>query len=90
MRGEYEQYMTEIECPACKGRRLKPEILAVTVGGKNISEVTDMNIAEIKAFFVFRDNFEIGMYEFEVGLISSRFVSYTFIEDTFFVSSNFV
>ena len=52
MRGEYEQYMTEIKCPVCKGRRLKPEILAVTVGGKNISEVTEMSITEIKEFLI--------------------------------------
>lgn len=51
MRGEYEQYMTEIKCPVCKGKRLKPEILAVTVGGKNISEVTDLSVAESKRFF---------------------------------------
>ena len=41
MRGEYEQYMTEVKCPVCHGKRLKPEILAVTVGEKNISEVTE-------------------------------------------------
>lgn len=51
MRGEYDQYMTEISCPACHGKRLKPEILAVTVGDKSISEVTEMNIADIKLFF---------------------------------------
>lgn len=51
MKGEYEQYMTEIKCPVCKGKRLKPEILAVTVGGKNISEVTDLSVAESKRFF---------------------------------------
>lgn len=51
MKGEYEQYMTEIKCPVCKGKRLKPEILAVMVGGKNISEVTDLSVAESKRFF---------------------------------------
>ncbi len=51
MRGELEQYMMEIECPACHGRRLKPEILAVTFGGKNISEITEMSITDIKDFF---------------------------------------
>ena len=60
MRGEYEQYMTEIKCPVCKGRRLKPEILAVTVGGKNISEVTEMSITEIKEFF---DNLKLSEKE---------------------------
>lgn len=51
MKGEYEQYMTEIKCPACKGKRLKPEILAVTVGGKSISDVTDLSVAQAKKFF---------------------------------------
>ena len=60
MRGEYEQYMTEIKCPVCKGRRLKPEILAVTVGEKNISEVTEMSITEIKEFF---DNLKLSEKE---------------------------
>ncbi|MDD5944274.1 MAG: excinuclease ABC subunit UvrA, partial [Clostridia bacterium] len=51
MRGEYEQYMMQIECPVCHGKRLKPEILAVTVGGKSISDITEMSISEAKAFF---------------------------------------
>ena len=51
MKGEYEQYMTEIKCPACGGKRLKPEILAVTVGGKSISDVTDLSVAQAKKFF---------------------------------------
>ena len=51
MRGEYEEYMTNIQCPVCHGQRLRPEVLAITVGGKNIYEVTDMPISEIKDFF---------------------------------------
>lgn len=51
MRYEYEQYMTEIECPSCHGKRLKPEILAVTVGGKGISDVTEMSVTNISEFF---------------------------------------
>lgn len=57
MRGEYEQYMTEVKCPVCHGKRLKPEILAVTVGDKNISEVTEMSITETKKFF---ENLELS------------------------------
>jgi len=48
---EYEGYMTNIHCPVCDGRRLKPEVLAVTLSGKNISEITDMSVAKIKEFF---------------------------------------
>lgn len=48
---EYESYMTSVACPTCKGRRLKPEILAVTVGNKNIAEVTEMSIKDLQKFF---------------------------------------
>ena len=51
MRESYENYMTEIPCKACHGARLKPETLAVTVGGKNIDEVTRMTIREADDFF---------------------------------------
>ena len=51
MRQEYESYMTNTPCPKCKGDRLKPEVLAVTVGGKNIAEVTDVSIQEAQDFF---------------------------------------
>jgi len=43
-RAEYESYMIESACPDCKGARLKPEYLAVTVGGKNIKEFCDMSV----------------------------------------------
>lgn len=49
-RGEIEQYMTACPCPDCKGARLKPAPLAVTVGGKNIKEFTDMSIKDELAF----------------------------------------
>ena len=45
-RAEYETYMSESECPDCKGSRLKPEYLAVTVGGINIIEFCNMSIQE--------------------------------------------
>ena len=51
MRGEYEEYMTNIECPDCKGQRLRPEVLAITVGDQNISEVTSLSIANIQKHF---------------------------------------
>ncbi|MCC8079754.1 MAG: excinuclease ABC subunit UvrA [Oscillospiraceae bacterium] len=43
-RTELEQYMSEIPCPECRGRRLKREALAVTVGGMGISEFTDLSV----------------------------------------------
>ena len=47
---ELEQFMTVSPCPACNGRRYKPEALAVTVGGKNIHELCDMPVNGIRAF----------------------------------------
>lgn len=49
-RQEYEQYMQIIPCKTCGGRRLKKEALAVTVGDKNISEVTDLSIVDLSKF----------------------------------------
>ena len=51
MREEYENYMTVNLCPECHGARLKPEVLAVTIGGKNIQQVTDMPVVQCQAFF---------------------------------------
>ena len=45
-RWEIEQVMTACRCPDCNGTRLKPEILSVTVGGKNISQFCDMSITD--------------------------------------------
>lgn len=45
-RAEIESYMTELPCPECHGKRLKPEYLAVTVGGKNIMEFCDLSISD--------------------------------------------
>ncbi|MCI1931490.1 MAG: excinuclease ABC subunit UvrA [Clostridia bacterium] len=50
MRPEYEEYMTNTVCPVCHGKRLKPEVLAVTVGGINISDLCDKPIKELKVF----------------------------------------
>ena len=50
MRTFYEMYMTNSHCYACNGARLKPEILSIKVGGKNINELTEMSIRNIKEF----------------------------------------
>ena len=50
MKGEIEKLMVEKPCNACGGRRLKKEALAVTVGGKNISELTDMSVLDLYDF----------------------------------------
>ena len=51
MRAELEGYMSNHPCPSCHGMRLKPQVLAVTVGGKNINEVTDLSIVKAIEFF---------------------------------------
>ena len=50
MRDFYEYYMSESDCPECKGARLKKESLAVRIGSKNIKELTDMPVNEIKKY----------------------------------------
>jgi len=51
MKIAYEEYMAEEPCPACNGQRLKPEALGVTVGDKNLAEVSAMSIAGVRNFF---------------------------------------
>src|SRR5256712_4303962 len=46
IRADVERYMSERPCPVCKGKRLKPEALAVTIGGRNIAEVTALTVSE--------------------------------------------
>ncbi|MGC9018886.1 MAG: excinuclease ABC subunit UvrA [Candidatus Bipolaricaulaceae bacterium] len=50
-REEIEQYMSALPCPECKGARLRPEALSVTVGGKNIWEITKLTVREALEFF---------------------------------------
>jgi excinuclease ABC subunit A len=50
VRQHVEQYMREVPCPDCDGQRLKPIVLAVTVGGVNIAELTAMSVAEADAY----------------------------------------
>lgn len=51
MREEFEKFMSIKPCTTCKGARLKPEILSILVGGKDINEVTDFTIKEAADFF---------------------------------------
>ena len=50
VRAQVEQYMREIPCPACHGDRLKPVVLSVTVGERNIAELTSASVADADAF----------------------------------------
>lgn len=61
---DYEAYMTTIPCEECKGKRLKPEILAVTVGGKNIADITEYSIGTLIDFI---DNMDITQRQRKIG-----------------------
>lgn len=50
-KSELEEYMSEVECPVCKGKRLRDEYLAVTVGDRNISSLTDLSVKDALRFF---------------------------------------
>ncbi|MDD4164746.1 MAG: excinuclease ABC subunit UvrA, partial [Eubacteriales bacterium] len=47
----YEEFMENVPCPDCQGRRLKKESLAVTVGNRNIQQLCEMSISDLKSFF---------------------------------------
>ena len=49
-REKYESYMRQIPCNVCKGARLKPEVLSVTVGDKSIAEICELSIADCASF----------------------------------------
>jgi len=63
-RQDMEKYMRETLCPACKGARLKPEMLCVKVGDKNINEVTGLSIGRALEFFA---EIKISDYENNVA-----------------------
>lgn len=64
MRQEYETFMTTIPCEACKGKRLKPESLAVTIGDRNIAEVTELSIVRLNDFL---NNLELSDRQIAIG-----------------------
>ncbi len=64
MKERMAKYMTVRECPDCRGKRLKPEVLAVTVGGKNLAELSDMSIREAYDFI---DKLELTEKEQIIG-----------------------
>ena len=60
MRTFYEMYMTNSHCDTCNGARLKKEILSIKINGKNINEITEMSIKQMKEFL---DNLELTRKE---------------------------
>ena len=63
-RHEIEECMSEVECPVCHGKRLKDECLAVTVGGINISDLTDLSVRDCLSFF---DSLTLSEHEQFIG-----------------------
>ena len=63
-KAEYESFMQITPCQSCHGQRLKPEALAVTVGGKNIHEVTSLSIANLQKFM---QNLELTEQQHLIG-----------------------
>ncbi len=61
---EYEGCMTNISCPTCKGKRLKPEILAVKINEKSISDVTEMSVKKAYEFF---ENLKLSENQMIIG-----------------------
>lgn len=61
---EYETFMRITPCPACHGQRLKKEALAVTVGGKNIYEVTSLPIRRLQRFM---ENLDLTQQQMMIG-----------------------
>lgn len=63
---EYESFMRITPCKACKGKRLRPEALAVTVGDKNIAQITEFSIIELKNYL---DNLELTKNQLNIGRV---------------------
>lgn len=61
---EYEEFMTYTPCPSCKGARLRPEVLAVTIGDKNIDDITRLPIIKVRDFF---DSIELTHMQYMIG-----------------------
>ena len=64
VKADIERYMSFSPCEVCGGKRLKKEVLAVTVGGKNIAEISDMPVKELLPFF---ENLELNEKESKIA-----------------------
>lgn len=63
---EYESFMRITPCKACKGKRLRPEALAVTVGDKNIAQITELSIIDLKNYL---DALELTQNQLNIGKV---------------------
>ncbi|MCX6732247.1 MAG: excinuclease ABC subunit UvrA [Candidatus Roizmanbacteria bacterium] len=72
---EVGRYMREEQCDQCKGRRLKPEVLAVTIDGKNIMDVCDESVKLLRAYITEELPVKLNRYESEVGTMILKEIS---------------
>lgn len=63
-KNDIEAYMSEVDCPECHGKRLRPEYLAVTVGNMNISDLTSLSVRDCLSFF---ENLRLSEHEMFIG-----------------------
>ena len=63
-KNEYESYMSNITCPSCKGKRLKKEVLAVTINDKSISDITELSVKNLEKFF---NNIDLTQRQLIIG-----------------------
>ncbi|MBI4994628.1 excinuclease ABC subunit UvrA [Candidatus Peregrinibacteria bacterium] len=80
IRKKIEQYMRILECPACRGNRLKPEVLAVKINGLSIIDVTKFSVNKAKLFFA---NLELTAMEREIAKMILKEIKnrFQFLED---------
>ncbi len=64
---EIQKYMREETCPNCKGKKLKPEVLSITIDQKNISDISGMSIGELLNYYLVNDRFRDNSYEKEIS-----------------------
>ncbi|OGH38554.1 excinuclease ABC subunit A [Candidatus Roizmanbacteria bacterium RIFCSPHIGHO2_12_FULL_38_13] len=65
---EVSKYMREETCDVCHGARLKPEVLSITIDGKNISKLTNLPISRLKEYFTNKINKILNKYEIEIAV----------------------
>ncbi len=65
---EIQRYMREVECDKCKGKKLKPEILSITIDGKNISQMSDGSITYLMNYFTSSINPILNEYEKQISV----------------------
>jgi len=66
LKAEYERFMSTTPCAVCHGKRLKEQSLSVKVGGKNIAELSDMSISQLKLFF---DNLQLDSMKAKIAQV---------------------